>query len=92
MKPVTPKLNLTYSGRVLPMDLKQQLTQFQLDGFAKKYFAEHRRGIFRRRVPVEKMMVYQKVGILFAWLERAPNVESYFTYQMLISHLSLRIR
>ncbi|KAJ3054221.1 hypothetical protein HK097_002390 [Rhizophlyctis rosea] len=47
-------------GRVLPMDLKQQLTQFQLDGFAKKYFAEHRRGIFRRRVPVEKMMVYQK--------------------------------
>ncbi|KAJ3038608.1 hypothetical protein HDV00_000452 [Rhizophlyctis rosea] len=50
-------------GKALPMDLKQQLTQFQLDGFAKKYFSEHRRGIFRRKVPVEKMMVYQKDSI-----------------------------
>ncbi|TPX68495.1 hypothetical protein SpCBS45565_g03096 [Spizellomyces sp. 'palustris'] len=48
-------------GKALPRDLKAQLSQFRIEGFATKYFSEHRKGIFfRRRVPVEKMLVYQK--------------------------------
>ncbi|KND03644.1 uncharacterized protein SPPG_01117 [Spizellomyces punctatus DAOM BR117] len=48
-------------GKALPKDLKAQLSQFRIEGFATKYFSEHRKGIFfRRRVPVEKMLVYQK--------------------------------
>ncbi|KAI9092913.1 hypothetical protein DFS34DRAFT_281217 [Phlyctochytrium arcticum] len=47
--------------KVLPKDLKAQLSQFQIEGFASKYFSEHKRGIFfRRKVPVEKMLLYQK--------------------------------
>ncbi|KAI8814450.1 Rho GTPase activation protein [Cladochytrium replicatum] len=44
----------------LPKDLQLHITQFRIDGFAQRYFAEHRRGIFRRRVPVEKMLEWQK--------------------------------
>ncbi|KAJ3412729.1 hypothetical protein HDV05_000299 [Chytridiales sp. JEL 0842] len=46
--------------KMLPSELLQHIRQFQMDGFAKKYFAEHRKGILRRKVPVEKMLVYSK--------------------------------
>ncbi|KAJ3219354.1 hypothetical protein HDU67_001573 [Dinochytrium kinnereticum] len=46
--------------KILPDDLKRHINQFRIDGFAKKYFSEHRKGIFRRKVPVEKMLVFQK--------------------------------
>ncbi|KAI9187909.1 hypothetical protein H9P43_002300 [Blastocladiella emersonii ATCC 22665] len=34
--------------------------QYKIDGFAKTYFREHKRGLFRRRVPVEKLLVWSK--------------------------------
>ncbi|KAJ3318115.1 hypothetical protein HDU76_000932 [Blyttiomyces sp. JEL0837] len=46
--------------KILPADLQRHINQFRIDGFAKKYFAEHRKGIFRRKVPVEKMLLFQK--------------------------------
>ncbi|KAJ1551379.1 hypothetical protein HK096_000378 [Nowakowskiella sp. JEL0078] len=49
-----------YEVKTLPKDLQIHINQFQIDGFAKKYFAQHRRGIFRRTVPVEKMLQWQK--------------------------------
>ncbi|KAJ3321192.1 hypothetical protein HDV06_004535 [Boothiomyces sp. JEL0866] len=55
-----PALN---EKRQLPADLKNDITQFKIDGYAKKYFATHRKGLFRRKVPVQKMLVYQKDSI-----------------------------
>ncbi|KAJ3151898.1 hypothetical protein HK101_001854 [Irineochytrium annulatum] len=49
--------------KILPSELKKHIMQFQIDGFAKKYFAEHRKGIFRRKVPLEKMLMYQKEAL-----------------------------
>ncbi|KAI9205889.1 MyTH4 domain-containing protein [Polychytrium aggregatum] len=46
--------------RGLPSDLKVAIGQFRIDGFAEKYFSQHRAGLFRRKVPLEKMLVYSK--------------------------------
>ncbi|KAI8836572.1 hypothetical protein BC829DRAFT_421680 [Chytridium lagenaria] len=47
--------------KILPDDLKRHINQFRIDGFAKKYFAEHRKGIFRRREPLKTpLMVLSK--------------------------------
>ncbi|ORY07717.1 hypothetical protein K493DRAFT_250939 [Basidiobolus meristosporus CBS 931.73] len=47
----------------LPSQLVVEIEQFQIDGFAKKYFATHKRGIFRRKVPMEKMLQWTKDSI-----------------------------
>ncbi|KAI9012756.1 hypothetical protein BC832DRAFT_547929 [Gaertneriomyces semiglobifer] len=45
----------------LPLSLQNELSQFRIEGYAQRFFSSHRRGIFfRRKVPVEKMLVYQK--------------------------------
>jgi len=49
--------------RTLPKNLVQEIQQFQVADFAKRYFNTHRTGLlFRRRVPVEQLMSWQKVG------------------------------
>jgi tRNA(Glu) U13 pseudouridine synthase TruD len=45
----------------LPEELKKAIENFKIDGYAKKYFGTQRKGIFRKKVPLEKMLVYQKV-------------------------------
>ncbi|CAG8454648.1 1660_t:CDS:10 [Cetraspora pellucida] len=47
----------------LPAELQQDINKFRIDGFARKYFNTHKKGIFRRKVPVEKMLLFQKVNI-----------------------------
>lgn len=47
---------------LLPRDLVSEIQQFAQSDFARRYFSTHREGlIFRRRVPVERMMMWQKV-------------------------------
>lgn len=47
--------------KALPLDLKEDLEKFRINGFAKTYFAQHKSGIlFKRKVPIEKMVIYQK--------------------------------
>lgn len=51
---------------VLPADLVTDIKQFSESEFARQYFSTHRTGfIFRRKVPVAQMMVWQKVSSLF---------------------------
>ncbi|KAF5345370.1 hypothetical protein D9758_008505 [Tetrapyrgos nigripes] len=46
---------------VLPQDLASDILQFSQSDYAKQYFSTHRTGfIFRRRVPVDQMMTWQK--------------------------------
>ncbi|KAG0246860.1 hypothetical protein B0O80DRAFT_300607 [Mortierella sp. GBAus27b] len=45
---------------VLPAELQSSITQFRIAGFAQKYFATHKKGLFRRKVPMEKMLLHQK--------------------------------
>ncbi|KAI8351794.1 hypothetical protein EDC96DRAFT_466952 [Choanephora cucurbitarum] len=47
----------------LPAGLQQEITRFAIDGFAKKYFATHKRGLFRRRVPMNQMLKWTKESI-----------------------------
>ncbi|KAI0027659.1 Rho GTPase activation protein [Vararia minispora EC-137] len=50
--------------RALPDDLASDIQQFVESDFAKQYFATHRTGlIFRRTVPVEQMMAWQRVPL-----------------------------
>ncbi|CAI2170444.1 2081_t:CDS:10, partial [Funneliformis geosporum] len=44
----------------LPPELQKDINQFKIDGFARKYFNTHKKGIFRKKVPVEKMLLFQK--------------------------------
>ncbi|TPX55048.1 hypothetical protein PhCBS80983_g05628 [Powellomyces hirtus] len=60
----TPQLNRPQTAtqnKALPSELKAELSQFRIQGFAEKYFSEHKKGLFiRKTVPVEKMLIYQK--------------------------------
>ncbi|TPX34507.1 hypothetical protein SmJEL517_g02866 [Synchytrium microbalum] len=59
--PQTPSNNGPPPGFAkLPHDLKAHINQFKIEGFAQKYFSEHRRGLFRRKVPMTRMLKYQK--------------------------------
>ncbi|KEP51455.1 Rho GTPase-activating-like protein [Rhizoctonia solani 123E] len=51
----------TGDHRMLPRQLAEDIQQFQVSDFARRYFSTHKTGlIFRRRVPVEQLMVWQK--------------------------------
>ena len=61
-----PQSCLTYRRAskypVLPHELSSDIQQFAESHFAKHYFSTHRVGIlFKRKVPVEQMMSWQKV-------------------------------
>ncbi|KAI9488224.1 hypothetical protein BDB00DRAFT_849422 [Zychaea mexicana] len=45
---------------MLPTSLQHDINQFAIDGFAQKYFATHKRGLFRRRVPMKEMLEWTK--------------------------------
>lgn len=52
------------SKRSLPSSLQQEITQFAIDGFALKYFATHKRGLFRRTtVPIKELLRWTKDAI-----------------------------
>ncbi|KAF7730954.1 hypothetical protein EC973_001000 [Apophysomyces ossiformis] len=53
-----------YQKPALPAGLRQDINQFAIDGFAKKYFSTHKRGLFRRRVPMTEMLQWTKVDDL----------------------------
>jgi len=46
-----------------PVINNDNINQFQIEGFAHQYFMEHRAGIFRRKVPLEKLLVWSKDAI-----------------------------
>lgn len=48
----------------LPQDLQMDIQQFSESDYAKQYFSTYRSGfIFRRRVPVEQLMTWQKSSL-----------------------------
>lgn len=54
---------------MLPDDLASDIQQFSESQFARQYFSTHRTGfIFRRKVPVEQMMTWQKVSYVIVSL------------------------
>ncbi|KAG0378983.1 hypothetical protein BGX24_002136 [Mortierella sp. AD032] len=44
----------------LPAELQSSISQFRIAGFAQKYFSTHKKGLFRRKVPMERMLLHQK--------------------------------
>ncbi len=62
-----PPLNGTNVHRarpVLPDDLASDIQMFVQTEFARQYFTTHRSGfIFRRKIPVEVLMIWQKVRL-----------------------------
>jgi len=63
MNPTHPMNRIDTEPPTLPDDLKDNINQFQIEGFAHQYFMEHRAGIFRRKVPLEKLLVWSKDAI-----------------------------
>lgn len=58
----------TGEHRTLPKQLAEEIQKFQVADFAKRYFTTHRTGlIFRRKVPVEQLMSFQKVSHTNFW-------------------------
>ncbi|KAF9584293.1 hypothetical protein BGW38_006958, partial [Lunasporangiospora selenospora] len=47
----------------LPAELQSSISQFRIAGFAQKYFTTHKKGLFRRKVPMEKMLLHQKASL-----------------------------
>ena len=48
---------------VLPVDVCSELHNFEEDDFASKYFATKRSGMLRQKVPLERIMEYQRTSI-----------------------------
>ncbi|WWD20651.1 hypothetical protein CI109_105127 [Kwoniella shandongensis] len=48
---------------LLPSDISHDIQHFQGDDFARKYFATKRSGVLRQRVPIERIMEWQKSPI-----------------------------
>lgn len=60
---VSPTIESTISSGVypsLPAELQSSISQFRIAGFAQKYFSTHKKGLFRRKVPMERMLLHQK--------------------------------
>ncbi|KAF9977229.1 hypothetical protein BGZ73_006592 [Actinomortierella ambigua] len=60
LAPISGEFSTRPPHPALPADLQSSISQFRIAGFAQKYFATHKKGIFRRKVPVEKMLLHQK--------------------------------
>ncbi|KAG2212346.1 hypothetical protein INT47_001706 [Mucor saturninus] len=62
----TPSYLLAQTGeskRSLPCSLQQEINQFSIDGFAHKYFATHKRGLFRRAIPMNELLSWTRDSI-----------------------------
>ncbi|KAI7862382.1 hypothetical protein BDF14DRAFT_1856420 [Spinellus fusiger] len=53
----------TLDSPILPSGLRQDINRFAIDGFAQKYFSTHKRGLFRRRVPMTEMLQWTKESL-----------------------------
>lgn len=46
---------------IVPNDLRTEIFRFSIDGFAKKYFADHKKGAFiRQRIPTKELIRWTK--------------------------------
>ncbi|KAK9767399.1 hypothetical protein K7432_002844 [Basidiobolus ranarum] len=52
--------NDSYTPATLPPQLLEEMNQFKIDGFAQKYFSVHKKGLFRRKISVEKLLQWSK--------------------------------
>jgi hypothetical protein len=52
---------LTENRPSLPKGLQQEINRFAIDGFAHKFFATHKKGLFRRTVPMDEMLKWTRV-------------------------------
>ncbi|CAG8575102.1 10612_t:CDS:10 [Paraglomus occultum] len=59
----TSSIHITGKVMALPSDLQEEINKFRVEGFAEKYFNEHKRGIFRRRIPFCKLLEFQKESL-----------------------------
>mmetsp|Transcript_3842 Transcript_3842/g.4770 ORF Transcript_3842/g.4770 Transcript_3842/m.4770 type:complete len:160 (+) Transcript_3842:44-523(+) len=61
--------------RSLPKELQEEINMFQLVHYAEEFFETHKRGIFRRQVPVKEMLCFSK-EIIPNSLTRLPSEAS----------------
>ncbi|KAJ9088740.1 hypothetical protein DSO57_1020145 [Entomophthora muscae] len=60
LKPPTPAVD---SPKSLPSDLMSEINQFQINGFAQKFFSTHKKGLFRKKVPLETLLVWSSESL-----------------------------
>ncbi|CAG8490713.1 6207_t:CDS:10 [Paraglomus brasilianum] len=59
----TSPIHITGKVMALPPDLQEEINKFRVEGFAEKYFNTHKKGIFRRRIPVDKLLEFQRESL-----------------------------
>ncbi|WVQ85889.1 hypothetical protein IAT38_008057 [Cryptococcus sp. DSM 104549] len=59
---------------LLPTDISSAIQNFQADDFSRKYFATKRTGVFRQRVPVSRIMEWQRQPITAPLLVLSRNL------------------
>jgi hypothetical protein len=55
-KSMRPALPEGQREAALPVSIADQINSFQLENFAKKYFDHHKKGVFRRQIPIKRML------------------------------------
>lgn len=55
-KSTRPALPEGQREAALPVSIADQINSFQLENFAKKYFDQHKKGVFRRQIPIKRML------------------------------------
>jgi hypothetical protein len=55
-KSMRPALPEGQREAALPVSIADQINSFQLENFAKKYFDQHKKGVFRRQIPIKRML------------------------------------
>eukprot|EP01137_Pigoraptor_chileana_P021021 Opistho-2@84196 len=51
------------NGHQMPDSLKDDISSFKMDGYASKFFGVHKKGLFRRKVPIKSMLQWTKDSI-----------------------------
>ena len=46
--------------KALPVSIADEINRFKLEDFAKKFFTEHKKGVFRRQIPIKRMLKWDK--------------------------------
>eukprot|EP01136_Pigoraptor_vietnamica_P027805 Opistho-1_new@84545 len=60
-------------AHAMPEALKEDISSFKMDGYAAKFFSVHKRGLFRRKVPMKSMLQWAKEAIPAPILVMPPN-------------------
>jgi hypothetical protein len=76
-------------GPALPDVLMSEINRFQLEGYAKEYFRTAKKGMFKRTVPVQELLVWTKEPLHHGLLRLHKDVDKHAvtTFKLLLEYM-----